>query len=135
MRSGNYPKFNHEIADDLGRLARMSAYWWMPAPEWFRSLDPETTGDGVERARVSNVLYVTTPEGGLVDLLLYVYVDPGGERFSPDFLACLDSHHCRVSVRFSNDRLASCQVKRRNVDLIVKYFAERVSVAAPEVRN
>ena len=135
MRSGNYPKFNHEIADELGRLARMSAYWWMPAPEWFRSQDPGTTADGVERAKISNVLYVTTPEGGLVDLLMYVYVNPSGERFNPDLLACLGTHHCRVSFRFSNDRLASYQVKRRIVEPIVEYFAARVSVAAPKMRG
>ena len=79
----------------------------MPVPEWFRSDDPETAGDGVERAKISNVLYLTTLEGGLVDLMMYVHVDPIGERFSPDLVACLDTHHCRVSVRFSNDRLVS----------------------------
>ena len=135
MRSGNYPKFNHEIADELARLARMSVYWWMPAPEWFWSQDPGTTGDGVERAKISDVLYVTTPEGGLVDLLMYVYVDPSGERFNPDPLACLDTHHCRVSVRFSNYRLASYQVKRRTVESIVEYFAARISGAAPKMRG
>ena len=135
MRSGDYPRYNHEIADGLGRLARMPASWWMPAPGWFRSDDPETAGDGVERARISNLLYVTTPQGGLEDVLMYVYVDPGGERFSPHLLACLDTHHCRVSVRLSNDRLASYQVKRRTVESIVEYFAARGSVAAPEVRN
>ena len=82
MRSGDYPRYNHEIADGLGRLARMPAYWWRPAPGWLRSNDPETAGDGVERARISNVLYVTTPQGGLEDLLMYVHVDPGGERSS-----------------------------------------------------
>ena len=107
----------------------------MPVPEWFRSDDPEMAGDGVERAKISNVLYLTTPEGGLVDLMMYVHVDPIGERFSPDLVACLDTHHCRVSVRFSNDRLVSYQVKRRTVESIVEYFESRVSVAAPEVRN
>ena len=135
MRSGDHPRFNHRIADELGHLARMSAYWWIPAPEWFRSGDPETAGDGVERARIASVLYVTTPEGGLVDLLMYVHVDPRGERFSPDLLACLDTHHRRVSVRFANDRLASCYVKRRKVESIVEYFAARVAIAAPEVRS
>ena len=135
MRSGNYPKYIHGIADGLSRLARMPAYWWRPAPEWFRSDDPEAAGDGIERAKISNVLYVTSPEGGLEDVLMHVYVDPSGERFSPHLLACLDTHHCRVSVKFSNDRLVSYPVRRRTVESIVEYFAERVSVAAPEVRN
>ena len=81
------------------------------------------------------MLYVTSAEGGLEDVLMYVHVDPSGERFSPHLLACLDTHHCRVSVKFSNDRLVSYPVRRRTVESIVEYFAERVSVAAPEVRN
>ena len=132
MRSGDYPRYNHGIADGLGRLARMPASWWRPAPGWFRSDDPETAGDGVERARTSNLLYVTTPQGGPEDLLMYVHVDPGGERFSSDLLACPDTHHCRVPVRFSKDRLASYPVRRRTVESIVEYLAARGSVAAPE---
>ena len=135
MRSGDYPRYNHEIADGLGRLARMPAHWWRPAPGWFRSNDPETAGDGVERARISNLLYVTTLQGGPVDVLMYVHLDPGGERFSPDLLACPDTHHCRVPVGFSNDRLASYRVRRRTVGSIVEYLAARGSVAAPEVRS
>ena len=135
MRSGNCPRFDHGVADELGRLAGMSAHRWMPAPERFRSGDPETKGDGVGRARIGDVLYVTTPEGGLVDLPVYAHVDTGGEGFSPDLLACLYTYHRRVSTRFSNHRQASCQVKRRKVESIVEGFAARVAVTAPEPRD
>lgn len=135
MRSGNYPRFNHEVADELGHLAGRSAHRWMPAPERFRSGDLETKGDGAGRARIGDVLCVTTLVGGLVDLPIYVDVAPGGEVFSPDLLACLYTHHCRVSARFSNDRQASCQVKRRKVESIVEYFASRIAVAAPALRR
>ena len=54
---------------------------------------------------------MTSPEGGLEDVLMYVYVNPSGERFGPHLLACLDTHHCRVSVKFSNDRLVSYPVR------------------------
>ena len=81
------------------------------------------------------MLYVTTREGRLEDVLMYVYVDQGGKRFRPDLLACLDTHHCRVSVKFSYDRLVSYPVRGRTVESIVECFAENVSVAAPEGRG
>ena len=66
---------------------------------------------------------------------MHVYVDPTGERCISHLLAYLDTHYSRLSVKFSSDRLASCQVKRRTVELIAEYFEARVSVAAPEVRD
>ena len=57
MRSGNHPKFVSGIGERLSRLARKTAH------EWFRSDDPEAAGDGVEGAKITSVLYVTTAEG------------------------------------------------------------------------
>lgn len=116
------------MREEIRRLADKPPDWWCPPDGWFWE------GYRVDdrKARIYDASYVISFRGILDGVMLDIYIDPTGQRFSRDRMVCLDTYNEQIVAQCLNGQKVVHPVSREVADAVRDVFDRNLVFVAPE---